>query len=360
MSAAAVTGTPDAANPTAAAAPPAAAEAPTLADMLGGLSAEPEAGSSPDAAEPAEPGKEPAAKLDDEVLFSDESLATPEGLAKAKSRIADLRRQTHEKYLETKKFNERAKQRAEKLNARVDAWKQEKQNHDLVIGTLRNDIQALQSGDPELMIGALGRMTNTDGIVALERLNQRLINRSKDPDLDPRVAQLLQQQEAKLQAVQAQLEAKELQARRAQLDEGFKKHAVGIGHDITSGSAQMPNLARLYADDPQGVTKYIMDDIIDSAQRGQPVVDKRAYFGQLEAQLTRALSPGAVAPKGDGGAAAATQSPAGTAQRSPGQSVGPSAAGSALSTRTPSDEEAQRQLAHDDGFWKQLGGFGMA
>jgi hypothetical protein len=357
MTAPAAVGTPSAANPTVAAEPISAASH-GLDAVLGDLSDVP-AETSDDAAplegeetaETPETETEPvdkARKLDDEVIFSDEALQTPEGIAKARSRIKDLRRLSHEKYLELKNYESRVVKRATKLKHQVDQYKTQRQNDYLLINNVRSNLQATHSGDPDQILTGLGALTGMDGLKALELLNSRLIHRGQTP-LDPQVQNVIDSLRNEITELKGGFVERETQAKVQQLGARIDQHKQAIGQRITGNAQQMPHLARLYADNPEGVTEYIVDEITAAHKIGRPL-DGAAYFGNLEKELARHFNPGA--PQGDGGGPAPKQPS--QAQRSPGQSVGPRTT-SVSNPRVPTEEEILRSVANDSDLLSSLG-----
>jgi hypothetical protein len=298
--------------------------------------------------EAAEP-KDAAAKLDDEVIFSDEALATPEGIKKGRERVKQLRRMTHEKYLELKNFEGRVVKRHGKLKHQIQTHVNEKRNHELLLGNVRSNLQGLHSNDPDTILTALGNLTGTDGVKAYELLTSRIVNRGR-PQLDPQIQAIIDAQEQKIEELRKGFGERDAQAKVGQLTQKLNEHAQQIGNTITSGAAHLPHLARLYADDPHGVTKYIVDEITEAHQRGTPL-DGRQYFSTLESQLAKHFGVGQ-APQGDGGGPAPKQPS--TVQRSPGQSVGPRTA-SASNPREPSEEESLKALANDQTLMSAFG-----
>jgi hypothetical protein len=319
------------------------------AEMLTGKKPEGEAADA-DAPEPE------AARHPDEVLFSDEALTKPEGIKAARSRLLELRTLTHQKYVETRAFNERVKRNSQKFQAHKEQVLQKERSINLLSNQITNDLQALRSGDAELQIAALGRLTNEDGIVALENFNRRLVTRSKDPGLDPRLKAYLDQQKAEIDGLREQLTGREVVQQTQQLQQAVSQHEHAIGQRITSAAATMPNLARMYADDPQAVTKHIVDEVTELHGRGTRL-DMQTYLGNLEGQLAKHFGVGQV-PQGNSGAEPAPKTPAvGQAQRSPGRSVGPRTA-AASTPRKPTEDESLRALASDPSFTSLFGGLG--
>ncbi len=269
---------------------------------------------------------------------------------RAKARIHQLRKLTHEKYHELKKFEGRVKERNGKRKTSVDKFVSEKRTHQLLIDNVRTNLQGLHSGDPDAIMTALGNLTGTDGVKALELLNSRLINKGR-PLLDPQVQALIDLQQQQIEDLKRGFTERETQAKTQQIAGKIDQHKQSIAQRITAQAQELPHLARLYGEDPQHVVDYIVDDITESAKRGAPV-DGRTYFVHLEQQLARHFSPGA--PQGDGGGPAPKQPAPNTVQRSPGKSIGPRSA--ALSNpREPSEEESLRALAEDADLLSSLG-----
>jgi hypothetical protein len=289
---------------------------------------------------------DPAKGLDDDVIFSDKALATKEGIAKARARTLELRKIQHQKYLELKSFEKRVLKRDVKVKHTIEKYVTNKRNDDLLLNNVRSNLQGLHSGDPDTILTALGNLTGTDGIKAYELLTSRIVNRGR-PHLDPQVQAIIDQQNAEIAQLKSGFEEKENVGRVSQLNGKIAQHHRNIGGLISANPTVLPNLARVYADDPEGTTQYIADAIIDAHQKGKPV-DRDKYFMDLEAQLARLSGQ---APQGDGGGPATKQPP--TAQRSPGQSVGPRTA-AASHSRVPTEDEALRALADDDAFMRQF------
>lgn len=298
--------------------------------------------------EAAEP-KDPAAKLDDEVIFSEEALKTPEGIQKARARIKDLRRMSHEKYLELKSFERRVVKRHEKLKHQVQRYVTGKRQDEILLGNVRSNLEGLHSGDPDSILAGLGGLTGMDGIKALELLNSRLVNRGKSP-LDPQVQALIDSLKSEITELKGGWTQRETQARTRELATAVSQRQQALGQQITSRATELPILNRLYADNPQSVLEYVTDEIVEAHKAGTPL-DAATYFGNLEQQLSKHFGA-AQAPKGDGGGPAPKQPS--QVQRSPGQSVGPRTA-AASNPREPSEEESLRALANDPDLMSAFG-----
>ncbi len=365
MSAAQTIGTPAAAPaaPTA----PAATEAPTAAAngldaILGDLSEQDleAAGDGADAAlealtgdaapdaEPETPETQPdkAARLDDDVIFSDKALETREGVLKAKGRIRDLQKLQHQKYLELKGFEKRVVKRHEKLRNQVQKYVTGKQNDELLLGNVRSNLKGLHSGDPDTILTALGNLTGQDGLRAYELLTSRIVNRGQSK-LDPQVQAIVDGLQNELRELKGGLNQREELGKVEHLNQQISSHAQRIQQQVLS-STTTPHLARIMRDDPHGLTELIVNEITKS----NGTIPASQLFASMEQEIRAHLETGSGAPQGDGGGPAPKQPS--QVQRSPGQSIGPSRASSS-NPRTPTEEESLRALADDPEFMSLLG-----
>ncbi len=299
-------------------------------------------------AEPAEPA-DPTKGLDDEVIFSDKALTTKEGVLRAKARIGQLRKLTHDKYRELKSYEGRVIKRDEKVKFKIREFVSDKHATRLLANNMQTIAENGLSGDPERMIGALGSLYGMDGFKALELVNSHLIHRGKVP-MDPQIQQVIDSLQQKIDKLEGGLSERDTRAKVQHVTSRIEQHKTSIGERITREAAALPHLARLYAENPQNVIDHIVEEIDQAHASGRPV-DGRTYFGNLEAQLARHFQP-AQAPQGVGGGPAPKQ-PA-TAQRSPGQSIGPRST-AASTPRVPSADEALRALADDEALMSSLG-----
>ena len=314
---------------------------------LAPAAAEPTEEAEPAAVEGEKPAKEaPATPAEqpglDEILFSEESLATKEGVLKGAARLRELRHKQREAYLGLKGYERNVVAKAEKLRSKVASFRSEKQTHELLIQNVRSNLQGLHSGDPEVILTALGNLTGTDGVKAYELLTDRIVNRGAKK-LDPQVQALLDQQQRQIEELRADTRRREESANQAQLTQVVEGHKARIG-EMVKASTTSPHLTRLFGEDPARLTKAIVDAITED----NGATPAGALFAQMEAELTAHLGP---APQGtNGGAVKQPQ----RAQRSPGQSVGASTA-AATTPREPSEDEALAALAKDEDFLRQFG-----
>lgn len=294
----------------------------------------------------AEPEAQRAEPEGDEVIFSDEAMATPEGVTKARERVRELRRISHEKYVGLKKYEARVAKRHDKLVASVSKFTTEKRAHDLLINNVRSSLQGLHSDDPDAMLTALGHLTGKDGLRAFEQLASRLVHKGRPP-LDPQVQDVIDRQEKQIAELRQSFERRQEQERASHVEGQIRGHRQNIVGMI-EGDESLPHLKRLLADDPE----HVVDFVVTSITRSNGSVPARQLFQQIEQDLASHFG---ASPKGEGGAGAARTTPnRGTAQRPPGQSIGPRAA-AASTSREPSEEESLRALANDPQFMSSLG-----
>lgn len=355
MSAAIAPGTP-AASP----AEPISAAANGIDAILGDLSADApeteaanaETGELTEATEPEQieaPPADKAQRLDDEVLFSEEALQTPEGLKKARERVKDLRRMTHEKYLELKNFERRVVKRHEKLKHQVNQYVAKRRDDEVLVNSVKGLVGEARSGDPGRMVTAIGQLYGMDGIKALELLNSELVNRGKS-QLDPQVQTLVDSLKSEIAELKGGLSKRETEEHVARVSTQLSQQKQRLGQQIVNAAAELPHLNRLYAEDAQNVIEHVTAELTELHQSGTRL-DIRTYLSNLEQQLAKHFGAGQ-APKGDGGGPAPKQPS--QVQRSPGQSVGPRTA-AASNPRVPTEDESLRALASDEAFLSQFG-----
>lgn len=280
----------------------------------------------------------------DDLIFSDEQLASPEGIKRAKARVGELRKMQHQKYLELKGYERHVGSKAEKLKTKVDAFRSEKQSHDLLLNNVRSNLQGLHSGDPETILTALGNLTGTDGFKAYELLTSRIVNKGRPP-LDPQIQAMLDEQKAKIEQLERSTTEREHSAKAQQTQAQINSHLANVQQMIRT-STDTPHLTRIFNDDPETLTQVVFDEIVKS-NGAKPA---RQLFAEMERELQAHF--GATTPKGASGGAAPKQPT--TAQSSPGRSVGPSTA-AATTSRVPSAEESLRALANDTELLASLG-----
>jgi hypothetical protein len=285
-------------------------------------------------------------RLDDDVIFSDEALATKEGVLKAKARALELRKLGHQKYLELKAFEKRVAKRHQKLQFQVEKYVNGKRNDELLLGNVRSNLQALHSNDPDSIITALGNLTGQDGLKAYELITSRIVNRGASK-LDPQVQAVLDQQRQEIEQLKNGLTQRERAEEERQLTSQLSSHAQRIQQQVIS-SPTLPHLSRLMQDDPQHLTDFIVNEITKSNGK-EPAA---ALYARLEGEIRTHFERSGVAPQGDGGGPAPKQPS--TAQRSPGQSIGPRST-AAATQRVPSEDEALKLLAADPDFMSQFG-----
>ncbi len=304
-----------------------------------------EVGEATENTEPAADKDAPAGRqAPDELIFSDEQLQTPDGIKRAKARVGELRKMQHQKYLELKGYERHVGGKAEKLKAKVGQFRQEKQAFDWERNTIRGNLDGLRSGDPDVILNALGSLTNMDGFKAYEMLTSHIVNRGA-PKLDPQVQAILDAQARELAELKRGTQERE-HAQRAQHTNAQIQAKLGEVGNMIRTSPDTPHLTRIFADDPERLTQVVFDEIVKT-NGSKPA---RQLFAEMEQELRAHF--GDATPKGASGGAAPKQPT--SALSSPGRSVGPSTAAVAT-TRAPTEQEILRNLANDTELLASLG-----
>lgn len=313
-----------------------------LADPAGDNTAE---GEATETTEPAADKDAPKGReAPDELIFSDEQLQTPDGIKRAKARVGELRKLQHQKYLELKGYERHVGQKAEKFKAKLNTFRQEKQAFDWERNTIRGNLEGLRSGDPDVILNALGSLTNMDGFRAYEMLTSHIVNRGA-PKLDPQVQAILDQQARELAELKRGTAERELAQKRQHVEGQIQNHVANIQQMIRT-STDTPHLTRIFNDDPERLTKGILDAIKESDGN----IPAKQLFAEMERELQAHF--GGVTPQGANGGTVPKQPT--SAPSSPGRSIGPSVAATA-NTRVPTEQEVLRQLANDTELLASLG-----
>lgn len=280
----------------------------------------------------------------DDVIFSEEQLRTPEGIKRARGRLQELQKKQHEAFLGLKGYEKRVVEKANKLKTKVGAFRTEKTAFEWERNTFRQNLQGLRAENPETILSALGSLTNMDGLKAYELLTSHIVNRGKAP-LDPQVQAVLDEHKREIEELRRGTAERQAAERVQQVQTQIRGHEQRIGEMIRS-STSTPHLTRIFNEDPARLTKHIVDAITED----NGATPAHQLFAEMERELQQHF--GAAAPQGNGGGPAPKQPV--TAQRSPGQSVGPRTA-AASTPRVPSEEESLRSIANDPELLSALG-----
>lgn len=342
--------------------PPEVTEAPALGlvDLLEGIAAEPEKTDEPEpeakpekvngkklgakkaeakpATEepPAEAKSDPENALElDEQIFSDEALATPEGVARAaevakaaadavkkRNRVLD-HYDMRIKRKDAKSKAEIAAERA-KLDGERQAWEQgERAQLRAAANEVLPDLQILhpRSGASAIdRFNALGRLVKMDGRQFYEDVSLGIAADGKLPG-PSRTEQALQ---AELAQIRAQLEQKlqgdtdaQARAQVSQLQQGIAGQLEEIKTLATDADAFPAIAARVADADDEGetmaeVVEWVKTLMVKAHAAGKPL-DKATAIGRVEARLAR-LNGGTPRPAAEAAESGSSPKPGGPAR----------------------------------------------
>lgn len=332
--------------PAAAAPAPAPVEAPpeaTLATVIADLKA-PE----PEAEKTAEPEPEPEAKPDDgkpkaaEDPFSDEALATPEGLKRAQTEIRALRAKHESAY-------HRVTQREARFAKSVEAFKAEKAEIQTLGGNIRQALTALRRGNTDQRIEALGQLTGADGLKVFEQLTLDLARGAKKSEPS-----------AELVEVRAELAELKDYLRRSRTEsevktrEDFITRRKGEIAQAAGDATLYPYLARLAPSRGREIADQIAEMMTEAHEAGKPISDAQALQA-LELEIARVTGPLASGPDLAIGATPNGGQKPDKARSTPGRSMSPSLTTKVASVRDMTEQERLEDLGKDIDFLRGLG-----
>lgn len=291
--------------------------------------------------------------------FSDERPWTPERVKNAAQAAKELTTKAHRMWAE-------AENRANRVKKKIDEFKRDR---DLVMATrdqIAADVRALQTGDPGMVLQALGRLTQRDPTRVYTDLSLSLAGKKLEPD--------------KVEQLQAKLEAFEKQQqeeRASQTFNGKVEHAKTLIVQGVRDPQRWPALAQLPVEEAAKAAAQIEEYIASTyKQNGQRIDIDRVLNHDIVAALNEAelylrnhpelLQPGAdknseAASSGlDAGPGTRAKANPEVARRTPGRSLTPSLATQSGGQRELSEPERLQELANDPGFWDAVGLPGVA
>jgi hypothetical protein len=288
---------------------------------------------------PVKPSDAAAAKREAfRALFTDEALATPEGVKAAQSALRQAQVKHHDTYQRTVQREQRAKQE-------ISAARQATENYSRLNGQLQNTLSLLQQGTPEQALHALGVLRGKAGIDAYEEMTSTVIGMKKNPP--PAESPKVKALEEKLAAIERAEEERRLESGNLAWMQQVAQQAAAAGAD---GKPANPGIAHFIK-----AGKFTLRDVVDSViqdkieynQRTGRVLPDSEALTKIEAALAD-LVPAAppAAPVATGGAQRLTG-------RLPGKTV--ARAGAAAGSRELSEEENMAELAKDPAFLRSLG-----
>ena len=300
--------------------------------------------------------------IEDDALFTDEALATPEGLAEARRVIQETRRKSHKTYLGL----QQRESRFERVKNETLAMRKQVQT----VGEMLNaDLSALQSNDPNLVLTAFARLTKQDPVEAYNSLTAHLAGAAEAPQESAGEKRL----RARIEELENGIRQRDLEAKQEAASAEGRQVRYDIAQRAQQFPEQLPWLSELAKKDPHEVGNYVAQYILDAQNAGHTNVTWDDAYVAIERSLTEQLGQ---KPKPAQSNGAAKPQPAAATKADPGQPSGGQKAEEAQSTPigrslSPSQErvagvpeveltedERLDRLAHSmpDTFFTQLSG----
>lgn len=305
---------------------------------------------------PAAAERAPTEALDDDALFSEESLGTPEGVAKARETLQAARKAVQEERAKTSHVFLRMKKREEKAKAQYAEAQKMHEAAQALNQRLATDMSALQAGDARGIIDTLGRLTGRPGKQVFEELALAVATDGKGTPESKKLKELEERYERRVRELEERWE----QEKRAQQDreaqaviERRKQELVQLGSD----ASRFPAVAHFVG---LGKRKEVAETLAEykmkAFEEGSPISDEEAVK-LLEDELKPHLPAPPPAPGGGTGSPhAAPQQRKPASGGLPGQTLAPSLTTEpGGSKRELTDEEHRQALINDDQFWAALG-----
>lgn len=292
-----------------------------------GLSADdasPEPAKADEAAPPAAP--EPAvAPWDPAKDFTDEDLATPEGIQSAAAQIRGGLKDFREKMVALDGRFAKFKEKEARQKATFEKWANERDTNNLATRQIFDMVQGVRNGNAETRMRSLGALMQMDPIRALEEINTGIATdgagRARTPE------EIEAEVEARLEAkLNARFQERETAAQREYRIQQFTQKAAGFQARIEAGA--YPALGKFYALNPEAVLKDLLETSGDA-------VDLDGFLVETERRLAAHFG----VPTGTG---TGTHNPQ-TAPRSPAESLSPSLQSHGGSSRPKTDAELEAE-----------------
>lgn len=268
------------------------------------------------------------------ALFSDEALASPEGVKAARDALRAREVKHSDNYQRTVKREQEAK-------STVAQARQAAQNYTSLNGQLQSLLTTVREGTPEQALHAIGMLRGKAGIDAYEELTSTVIGLKKNPP--PADSPKLIALEAELRNMKQAQADHATQADNARWAQGVAQQAAAMtaeGAPVNPGIAFMIKAGNTTL---RAIVDAVAEEKIAYHQRTGQVLPDANIIAQLE-KIWRPLVPNAAPPAT--GVARLTG-------RMPGQ--GTTRTGSAPGSRELTEAERDAEIANDPGFLRQLG-----
>lgn len=315
-----------------------------------------EQGEAPEAESPDEQKPE-AEQVKESELFSDQALATKEGVRAAREYL----RKQLDTARESKRTHDRAflklRNREQKFKHKLEEWKKEDQAFRSHKDQLIANLNVLRTGDAASILGAIQQLTGRDAVSVYEEMSRAMIGKKKPDEAYQQLAQRFERLEQTLAQEREQAARERAQAESNRVIEQEKANLVRHA----AASQQHPLLARYTPGNEVEVGNAVADIIIKAYNAGQPMTREDA-FDVLEQHLQKLSNTFS-------GQAPATQQASNpvvgraqsngnmpvTAPRSPGQSLTARQVATSGSQRQMSQSEIYAELEDDPAIQRAFG-----
>lgn len=240
--------------------------------------AKPDAGAQTPSAEQAQAAIAAAEEVDP-LVFSDERLATPEGIKAARVAIETEIKKANELRRKAHNAHTAAEDRERKFRKTKEAVLSDKHALATQFGILQSEIKAIQSGDPDAFLTAIGRLSGHPDPnkfwrdASLKLASGGKLQEPDKPTVDPALQQRLDRLEAEVvERGRVDTEAKlaELHAQQVQFARASEAHP--LVRNYASGDANLVDQALTYIREQE------------FARTGRPI-DVKVACDMLEAEL---------------------------------------------------------------------------
>ncbi len=300
-----------------------------------------------------EPGKQAAKapeaskEVDLSKGFSDEELATPEGVKAAADKVRAGFMQAQERWREVDEAHTSLTRREKKFKDKLEGWKSERETITTQWKGIQTDLQALSRGDAATALNALGRLRGMSGAQALEELTLTVVHNGKLPKKELTVEEFERRLEERESKWRQEREEEQKQARIAELH----RDATAFRQRITA--EKYPTIYKFASRDMGDVLGDLLEAHPDLEAKHGRRLDYDEVLGEIEAELAKDFgSPVSGSTERGTGTPQETRQ----AQSSPGQTLSPSLSATSASRR-PTTAEENRRAAEDlvPDAWVRMG-----
>lgn len=243
--------------------------------------------------------------------------------------------------------------RGRKFNKKLEEFRTQKQQVELVERRIMNDVEAVRSGTAEQALAALARLGQRDPHSMYEQISLAMLGKAGAPKKDPTVAAL----EEKIEKLTQKLESRERSTSEEQQIAQDQRKVIAVlkaGHE-------WPIIASKAKADPQGVAEEFWDLYQQHRQNGGKL-DVESFADRIERQLRKSQPSRQAQNDAAGSGPGREQEPRAQANpeqaQSPPRSLSPNlSATSGGARREPSEEERTAEFARNAPaeFFQQFG-----